>query len=921
MGLFAQPYSQIQYKTEDGLPSNEVFSVTQDLDGYIWLGTDKGITRFDGHKFKTYGIEDGLSSAVVYKLLASPLGGIAFYGSDNQVGFIKHDSISYFAQYSDRLHTIYSTKIGIVVSQNAKSQFDVFDWTGKKIDEVIYSLGHHIMEFHDTLIAFGPMTRDLPDFFITSSGKSIPINSIHRKISRVCYLDKYKGDNLIASDSILTIFDHSGALTHEFLSGMAIGGGLIDSKGRVWVGLHHGGIDVISLDENSNKFHLLEDYTVSSIFQSTDGTIWATTLRHGLFKFRTSHCQPIITGETNHLRKFNDLLVAAQTLSSLQTYNLTSGHLDKFNINVEVTDLLAFQNKLFVSTNPLTGVKLPKKDIEFLEVGNAKLGTYQNQIAAISQYSLTLKKIDTIYHEIPSLGKGYTYFNQVYNDTIYLGRPRGLFRLLKTNNQFVAEKIFSIPTTCLLRTQQGFVCGTKGRGVIFTTRNFTVLEKYSTQNGLSGNFVSFIKQKGDTLICGTDNGLNFMTRFLEPTQRAIYSSHISDGLWSENINDLVVVNNDLFVATDKGVQKLSFPYFSNITENPRAIIEHLNGRPVDAFQTKIVAAGTRNIKIGLNTIFFHEAENYTREYRLVGDNDDWGSTNASELEFLNLSPGEYELQFRTKLAHLQDYSQARLKFNLKPLFYETFFFKIMLALSLLLIFSMVRYMRDRRRREKTQMLVQQEQLRYQALTSQLNPHFIFNALGSIQNLIITAKNSVAAEYLASFSALFDKTLRNTNHLFISLADEMAFIDEYVGIEKSRFEKPIEFNWHISDSINPQIVLVPTMFLQPYIENAIIHGINPLKVAGKIDVIVDVLKPNVIRTIILDNGIGLQQSLQTQGKRARKSMAMQNIQSRLQTMEKLYKDTFSQKTEERIDDHGKVLGTKVVIDIPYKLKSM
>lgn len=917
--IFAKSYSEVSYKTEHGLPSNEAFFVVQDEEGYIWIATDKGITRFDGQKFNTYSIEDGLSSAVIYKLLASPLGGVVFYGSDNRVGIIRHDSISYFAQYRQRLATIYATKAGIVVAQSVRSAYDVFDWNGQKKDEAQYPDGHRILEFHDTLIACGPLTSDLPDFFIKFSGESIPIQNIHEKVVRACFLGTYKEANVIASDSLLTIVDENYEPIHLSLSSAATSAGFIDSKGRVWLGLHNGGIEVISLDEPYSRFHLLRDHTVSSICEATDGTIWVSTLRHGVIKLRTSHCEPILIGETNRVLKFNNFIVASQDFSSLLFYDLPTKNLSQFKTTFEVTDLLTFRDELLMSINPETDFKPPYADMMVFEAGNARLGKYKNQVVAVSQFSLTLKDKDTTCRQIQSLGRGYTYFIQVYNDTIYVGRPKGLFRLVEANKTFVAEKISSIPTTCMLKTPFGFAFGTKGHGLIYTNRHFSLLKKFSTKNGLSGNFISFIKRKNDTLICGSDQGLNFITQFSNSAQIAFYSAHISDGLWSENIKDMAVVNNDLYVANDKGVQKLSPPYFSNLTENPRAIIEHLNGKPIKSFDTVSVPAGTRNIKVGLNTIFFHEAKNYIREYRLLGDNENWGSTEANELEFLNLNPGNYELQFRAKLPHLDRYSTAHLKFRIASFFYQTLPFKIGVACALLLVFSVVRYIRGQNLRERTSMLVKQEQLRYQALTSQLNPHFIFNALGSIQNLIITGKNSIAAEYLASFSALFDKTLRNTHHLFISLADEMAFVDEYVGIEKSRFEKPIAFTWYISDTINPQDILVPTMFLQPYIENAIIHGINPLGAAGKIDVRIEISRPNVIRTTILDNGIGIERARKTQSKRARKSMAMQNIQSRLQTMEKLYKNTFSQKSAELLDKNGNVLGTEVTLEIPYKLK--
>jgi len=303
----------------------------------------------------------------------------------------------------------------------------------------------------------------------------------------------------------------------------------------------------------------------------------------------------------------------------------------------------------------------------------------------------------------------------------------------------------------------------------------------------------------------------------------------------------------------------------------------------------------------------------------LGRDTQWVPTTTSELEFFNLSPGEYEVQFRTKLPDNATFSMASLQFELMPRFVQTIWFRLGLATSLAGMAMILLYLRERRAREKNRMLLYQEQLRFKTLTSQLNPHFIFNALGSIQNLIITQKNDLAAEYLASFSGLLDKTLRNTNELFIPLADEMAFIEEYVGIERSRYEKPLELKWHLAKGFSPIAILVPTMFLQPYIENSIIHGINPLNRDGKIDVYIRVTKPGVLEIRIIDNGIGVEKSKQQKRRKARKSMAMENIKSRILAMEALYRDKFSQRIEEITNDDSKVLGTEVIVTIPYKTR--
>ena len=422
---------------------------------------------------------------------------------------------------------------------------------------------------------------------------------------------------------------------------------------------------------------------------------------------------------------------------------------------------------------------------------------------------------------------------------------------------------------------------------------------------------------GDTLICGTEKGVNFLTSLSDPNGPKIFSSCVSEGLWSDNTTDILIKGQNLFIATDKGIQKIHRSNISKSMDNPTPVIEHLNGRTTKSPEGFEVEEGTTTIKVGLNVIFFHETKNYLREYRLLGRDSLWVATTSAELEFLDLAPGSYEVQFRTKLSGNTAYSTASLKFELLPRFIQTIGFRVGLGLTIICLFFLLFYFRDQRVTEKNNMLLFQEQLRYKTLTSQLNPHFIFNAMGSIQHLIISRKNELAAEYLASFSGLLDKTLRNTNQLFIPLADEMAFIEEYVGIERSRFERPLALTWHISEELNPLVILVPTMFLQPYIENSIIHGLNPVDVEGKINVHINIARQKVLEIRIIDNGIGVMQSKKLKGKKERKSMAMENIKTRIQTIEALYKDKFHQSIEEIVGVAGVILGTEVVMTIPYK----
>lgn len=919
-----QSYSSMQYLVEDGLPSNEVFSVVKGRQGYIWASTDKGIVRYDGKTFKAYGIENGLRSTVIFRILVSPLGGVAFYDVDNRVGIIKNDSIRYFSNdTTSYIGDALASSRGLVICFKDSSCYDLYSWKGKKRLRKCYPTGAYVVDDQDLgLIHVGKhMANPSNNIFITSTDNRISGSELYFNFSQITCYEKYKEQVYLACGPQIATVSPDAKIIYRDLPGNATSGSFIDSDNRLWIGLDNFGVTVIPLEEKGVEIQLLNKYSVSSICEDDEGNIWLGTLRSGIIRLTKSFLQPIVKGQIEKIVVFNDLLIAASTQPSLHLCNLNSGLQEEVMTDFKISDMIQIDSHLIVSASRETNLIPPVKNMVYLGIFFSKLMNYRGQPATITRRTLGIRNIgeEALRYSLDSIGLGYTYVVQNFNDTVYVGRSAGLFKIYEEDGQFLVSKVLSVPATALIKTDVGYAIGTKGKGLILTDFKFSIKNRYSTHNGLCGNFISSVEQAGDMLICGTASGLSFVTNISTPSQPIISSLYTSNGLWSSNITDLVVHNQDLFVATDKGVQKIAINNTYHSTANPQPVINHLNREKIAPDNPLKVVAGTKVIKIGLATIFFHESNNYLREYRLLGSDSNWVASASSELEFLNLAPGKYELQFRTRLYENNDYSSTSLQFELLPLFTQTIWFKVGIALLVLFTLLLLRYLRERRIREKNGMILLQEQLRYKALASQLNPHFMFNALGSVQNLIISKKNDKAAEYLASFSGLLSRTLRNTNELFIPLRDEMAFINEYVEIEKFRFEKSISFTWNIAKHIELRETLVPTMFLQPYVENAIIHGINPLAGAGQIDISIKAIRADVLEIKIQDNGIGIEIAKVNRSKRARKSMAMENIQTRIQTMAKLYKNTFRHQASQIVDEQGTVCGTEVILDIPYKVR--
>ncbi len=919
--VYAQNYSITKYSTEDGLPSNEVFSITQDIQGYIWICSDKGISRFDGHKFITYGIIDGLSSSVVYKVLASPLGGIVFFSSDNKVGTIRNDSIFYFGNDGkDHISRIYKGEKGIAICFQDKSVIEFYDWEGNMLEELHFPDGPRLVEIDDFGQLFtGVKMGKLKPQYQHKNGELVPLSNYVSTLKHNFILNESQDFKIIASGKELTLFGEGNKVSQISLPATSTSGGLIDSKNQIWVGLYDKGVMVVNANSKEESFRLLDGKTVSSIHEDTEQNIWLSTLEDGLFMLRHTDYQLIFQGRARKMVRNNSEIITILNDSSLLAYNTIAKDFKKLDVNQKIYDQYTVGNRLIASIDgKLNKRKLSGTTVEFFRFGDRRFFDFKHQPMAISYAKILYQNGDTgLNRNIRDIMPGYTYTSIVKEDTIYTGRSSGLYKVYEHKGQFVSQQLLPLPVTSMITTEDHYVFGTKGHGLIITNKDFIIQSKYTSNDGLASDFISALERRDDSIFCATNEGMSLIFNAFDSASARIYLFSTYQGLLSKNIEDILLYEDELFVTSDKGLQSIELKKLDRSSSNPKPIIEHLNGKSVSSVDTPIIPAGKSAIRIQLNNIFFDDHKKYINEYRLLGVDTTWTPTSSTEIEFLNLSPGQYELQYRCRLPENEQYSFTKLNFELQPLFTQTIGFKILVGLVLLLFGFLVFYLRERYISNKSNMLLTQERLKYQALTAQLNPHFMFNALGSIQHLILSKQNNEAAENLATFSRLLNQSIKNTNLFFIPLTDEIAFIDEYTEVEKSRFEQPFIFKWSLSSEIIPEQILVPTMFLQPYIENSIIHGIVPKNEAGEISVFITPKNNKVLKIRIIDNGIGFKTS--NKHKRGRQSIAIVNSQHRIEAMEKMYGSTFKQEIKELKYKDGSIAGTEVIIEIPYKLK--
>ena len=316
-------------------------------------------------------------------------------------------------------------------------------------------------------------------------------------------------------------------------------------------------------------------------------------------------------------------------------------------------------------------------------------------------------------------------------------------------------------------------------------------------------------------------------------------------------------------------------------------------------------------------------DNVFYEYRLEGWSGEWVENDTSETAvFSNLENGDYLFQARYFDAISQQYiytDKVSIQIEEENLFSQSFV-NILLSIVFIGFFGFLYYRHLSRKKilkaeEKYE--AQLREVQDAALRSQMNPHFLFNSLNSIRYFIVTNDNEIAANYLTQFSRLIRMILENSNKKLVTLAEEIQLLDLYVKMEQIRFENKFDYEIKLADDIDKDGLMIPPMLIQPYLENAIIHGINPKEGRGKITLSFKIAPPFLVIEIE-DDGIGRKQSLQHKKDSVFKktSLGLSITKARLDLVD-TPKHKADLKIEDLLDEEKRASGTKVIIKLPLQ----
>jgi len=466
-----------------------------------------------------------------------------------------------------------------------------------------------------------------------------------------------------------------------------------------------------------------------------------------------------------------------------------------------------------------------------------------------------------------------------------------------------------------------------GEGVCCYNIKSGACKYYTTSEGLSNNTTyNLLRDKYGNIWVSTNSGISR----INPFTGKIRSFGLNDGLAISEFNScakFMSSQGEFFFGGMGGFVRF-FPDSISITETPshiqRILITGLEvsglprhlPKPVEESDTVKLLIGEDNFYFTFTSTDFINSDKTIFRYRLAEINKTWIETGAHNrnINYSNLEPGWYHLMIEGTDSNGEWSVSRNIVIRITPKFYETWFFIIMVAMLLVagLAFSIIFYIHNVKQKERQK----QYELKLQSLRGQMNPHFIFNSLNSINYFISNNDRLSANRYIADFSRLIRSILANMGNNFIPFENEISSIEDYLRIEHLRFGDKFDYKIETEEVAGMTETQVCPGIVQPFIENAIWHGVRALENRkGFIRISFIPSSDDGLKCIIEDDGVGRVFSANRRDiNDNHKSRGISIVAERLQITSKLRKTNYKLEINDLYPGRSEP-GTRVEVDIP------
>ncbi len=954
------------YQTNNGLLHDVNHALSMDDRGYLWMGSFEGVSRFDGTEFVHFTSEQGILNPDVRHLINTSIG-LFVYSSDGLVYLLNkenelksilnipaQDHIEW-AYHDNEMLVQFNAEFGgtefwicphddslqfncmkgflkknssgdLVVSSGIKkenlvnarlyhheekgifllTQKGLFHYEGDGFFKPVlsesllkrrfFALGFdpdhslwlvsnqglvHVKDSVD--LELYPMR--LPDFqegklVFSGSGKLFLLNKNRGQFYRI---DPQTGEQLDLQKEL-----KMESLPKDILA---------DPEGNVWVATEGAGVFCIydSPFYNYSKSSGLENSFIFDLIQTDDKQLLAGT-KNGLFKLENNVwkiLEPDEYSENWNIWKFGKA-------SNGYIYMVTNSGIYRYKEELELC--------------------VPSERIskEFQLDENDHLGVFRDGF--VFAYG-GCEPEPYFFTPIPEL-EGKKTISCMFEDQfgrLWMGTKNGVLRFLKWDPVLITTKEGLIDNRINAITQDSmmnmWIATEGGLSRRDTLGNYT---HYTQKDGLLSNRCKnlLIDQKGSVWVA-TSRGLHYK----KTTDNSFIPFNVQTGLVADDINRLFLdESNRLWVATSRGISVVPIDNVEQRQPPPKLHLLDikLNQESVSASDLNRIPFDSK-LLFNYSAITFSDSRDLIYAYQL-NEKGSWQETKNRTLTLTDLRPDDYVFRLKAKKTS-SDWSEVvEIPFSIRTAWYKSWWFISSLVLSFLLLSYGFMYTRFRlasqREMEKTKINKKIAELELTALQSQMNPHFLFNSMNAIQHFIMNRDVESANAHLSKFARLMRLFLESSKDRYISLQDEIELLRLYVEMEKLCYDDRFDYQIEIEEIMDLEDHEIPTMIIQPFVENAINHGLLNREEPGLLSIIVS-LKNDRIICEVKDNGVGRAQAslIRQKTKKGHKPRGLEMTKDRIEVVNYIEDSDIKIAIEDLVNAQGEALGTEVLISFP------
>jgi two-component sensor histidine kinase len=876
-GFSQDPYS-ISITTENGLPSNTVYDILQDKQGFIWIASDAGLSRYDGFEFITY-TNDDQSSRSGSNIREDKYGRIWYQNFDGFLFYVENGKLKSMPNH----HPIGYYPIGIINDKLfavEKQGIVIYDLkTFRRLTSIPTNYLVNTEQTESHYYALGA-----PYYKVDYNGKlsklRAPDNMSVFETPGLMLRGKHHKWLISRTNSKKTCYQltESGIVPAFPLKLDAFIQNLSYTPSSLWLCTPKG---VYRYSENhTEKYtHYFADKNISRVIQDREGNYWFGTQNAGIiftpdidYKLLFADLKPFkisIVGNEVFLGSSDDRVYKVDF--SQQTSTLL--HSGESNHAVDQIQYDATTQRLFFTTDQFYGIQTSGKELFRLIMAAKDYAVLdQGYLAVAASGSCSIYQLmndPNSYWNKPYFANkrkinGNYYWNLIESvrakSVVYLASEHILYYatnigLFKTSGKTEKPVLLNgTPLYCAKLSRYKnhvYALTSSGKIVWFDQRN--EVKMLSEKLNLSTELIQRMEIMNGKLLLCSQAWIYVYDLDSHYTLLGKFATH------AQEITALSWWKNQLVVVTQKGIMLQPVWKVLNLKSSPKFVINAFKANQQTLAGNKVheLPHDQNNIEISYSILSFSNGGNVPLYYNLNHQSWELASEKTRILKLASLSPGDYTISFR--LGESDELYKVR--FVIQPAWYTTtWFITLSIGLGFCIFFF---YFRSRiRSLQKRNVLLSEkieleENLTRSTLTSiksQMNPHFFYNALNTIQSFIFTDDKKNASTYLSKFSKLTRMILEMSDKETVRLAEEIEALTLYLDIEKVRFDTDFEFTIEVDKEIEIEFINIPSMIIQPYVENAVKHGLLHKKGAKQLTIHLSRTATHLV-ICIDDNGIG------------------------------------------------------------------